>query len=145
MEVNVISSRRSALAAVFSLGILGVAGATPAKAGPNDPLFINLTSDDTHRIDMALAFGSSQMKRGHPLTLFLNDKAVLAASKVNAEKFASQQKTIAELLATGANFCPMCMKHCSVNENGLLAGLKVGNPELTGNALFAGNTKTLTW
>ena len=140
-------SRRSALAAVFSAGMLCVVGAVPAKAGPNDPLFINLTSDDGHRIDMALSFGSNQMKRGHSLTVFMNDKAVLAASKANAEKFAEQQKTITSLLTAGANIlvCPMCMKHYGVNEADLLPSLKVGNPELTGNALFGDNTKTLAW
>ena len=140
-------SRRGALAAVFSAGFLGVVGALPAKAGPNDPLFINLTSDDGHRINMAFNFGANQMKRGHPLTVFMNDKAVLAASKANAEAFAEQQKTIASLLASGAAIlvCPMCMKHYGVKQEELLPGLKVGNAELTGNALFADNTKTMTW
>jgi len=140
-------SRRGALSAVFSAGFLGVVGALPAKAGPNDPLFINLTSDDGHRINMAFNFGANQMRRGHPLTVFMNDKAVLAASKGNAEAFADQQKTIASLLASGAAIlvCPMCMMHYGVKEEDLLPGLKVGNPELTGNALFADNTKTMTW
>ena len=140
-------SRRGALAAVFLAGLLGVFGALPAKAGPNDPLFINLTSDDGHRINMAFNFGANQMKRGHPLTVFMNDKAVLAASKGNAEAFAEQQKTIASLLASGAAIlvCTMCMKHYGVKEEDLLPGLKVGNTELTGNALFADNTKTMTW
>ncbi len=140
-------SRRTILSAVAVL-TLGVAGrSTASRAGENDPLFINLTSDDGHRINMAFNFGSNQMKRGHPLTVFMNDRAVHAASSRNAEKYAEQQKTIANLLSAGATVlvCPMCMKHYGVLEEDLLPGLAVGNPDLTGNALFADNTKTLTW
>jgi len=39
----------------------------------------------------------------------------------------------------------MCMKHYGVKEADLLPGIKVGNPEVTGGALFKDNTKTLTW
>ncbi|MBP6734378.1 MAG: hypothetical protein KAX51_03565 [Chromatiaceae bacterium] len=44
-------------------------GASPAFAGDKDPLFINLTSDEAHHVDMAVAFGKHQLERGHPLTL----------------------------------------------------------------------------
>lgn len=39
----------------------------------------------------------------------------------------------------------LCMKHYGVKEGDLLPGLKVGNPELAGAALFKDNGKTLTW
>ncbi len=120
---------------------------TPALAGDTDPLFVNLTSDDSHRANMAITFGGSQHDRGHPLTVFLNDKAVLIGSNVNADKFSEHQKKLSELMSKGATvlICPMCMKHYGVKEADLLTGLKVGNPELTGGALFKDNTKTLTW
>jgi len=135
------------LAAFVSIGLGGLAVAAPAQAGASDPLFINLTSDDGHRVNMALNFGEAQMKRGHALTVFLNDKAVVVASTANATRFADQQKSIAALLTAGATVlvCPMCMKHYGVKDTELVPGLKVGNPELTGNALFQDNTKTLTW
>lgn len=119
----------------------------PAHAGATDPLFINLISDEGHRASMALGFGAKQLKRGHPLTVFLNDRAVAVAAKENAEKYAAQHKAIGELLAAGAVIlvCPMCMKHYGVAETSLLPGLKVGNPELTGGQLFKDDTKTLTW
>jgi len=37
------------------------------------------------------------------------------------------------------------MQHYGVAATDLLPGLKTGNPELTGSALFADNTETLTW
>lgn len=131
------------LALTLCLGIVG----TPAFAGGTDPLFINLTSDDAHRANMAITFGAKQHKLGHPLTIFLNDKGVMVGSKANATKFADHQKAIAELISKGATIlvCPTCMQHYGVKDADLLSGLKVGNPELTGGALFKENTKTLTW
>lgn len=125
---------------------LGLAVA-PAFAGDHDPLFVNLISDEGHRIDMALNFGANQMKRGHPLTVFINDRAVMAASTRNAARFPDQQKEIADALAAGATVlvCPMCMKYYGVAEADLLPGLKVGSPDVTGGALFADGTRTLTW
>jgi sulfur relay (sulfurtransferase) complex TusBCD TusD component (DsrE family) len=119
----------------------------PAFAGDTDPLFVNLTTNDAHRASMALSFGKNQLERGHPLTIFLNDKGVYLGSKSNAAKFKSQQKMLGEIQSKGAVvlICPMCMKHYKVKESDLLPGLKVGNPELTGGALFKDDTKTLTW
>jgi sulfur relay (sulfurtransferase) complex TusBCD TusD component (DsrE family) len=131
------------LALAFVLGSLSL----PAMAGPSDPLFVNLTSDDVHRANMALTFGKNQLERGHPLTVFLNDRAVHIGSKANAPKFTEPQKTIGELVSKGATvlMCPMCMKHHGIKEADLLPGVAIGNPELTGGALFKDNTKTLTW
>ena len=39
----------------------------------------------------------------------------------------------------------MCVEHFSVEDSELIAGVKIGNPEATGSALFKDNTKTLTW
>lgn len=119
----------------------------PARAGANDPLFINLISDEGHRATMAIGFGSNMLKLSHPLTIFLNDRAVAIASKANADKFAAQQKALADLVAAGAVVlvCPMCSKHYGVAEADLLPGLKFGSPELTGGQLFKDATKTMTW
>lgn len=119
----------------------------PLLAGDSDPLFINLTTDDAHRANMALNFGANQMKRGHPLTVFLNDKGVLLGAKANSATFAQQQEELAELMGKGALViaCPMCMKHYGVAEPDLISGIQVGNPELTGGALFKDDTRTLTW
>ena len=74
-----------------------------STTGQGAPLFINLTSDEPHRVNMALSFGMKQLDRGHPLTVFLNDRGVLhVGSTANADQFAEQQKTIATLLEKGA-------------------------------------------
>lgn len=121
--------------------------AMPSAAEAKDPLFINLTSDDPHRANMAITFGANQSGRGHPLTIFLNDKGVLVGAKANASRYGEQQKKLADLMARGATVlvCPMCMKHYGVAEADLLAGAKTASPEATGAALFRDGTRTLTW
>jgi predicted peroxiredoxin len=120
---------------------------TPALAGANDPLFVNLLTEDGHRAGMALTFSRNQFERGHPITIFFNDKGVLVVSKANAGKYGEQQKMLAEMIGKGAVIlvCGMCMKHYGVAEGDLIPGVKVSNPELVGNGLFKDNTKTLTW
>ena len=124
-----------------------VCTAVPGLAGDRDPLFINLTTDEPHRASMGIVFGRSQLERGHPLTIFLNDRGVFLGSKAESKKFADLQKELGELLSKGAVvvICPYCMKHYGIKEPDVLTGLKLGNPGLTGDALFRENTKTLTW
>ena len=132
---------------LVALTLLAGCASVPAIAGDTDPLFVNMTTDNGHRADMALTFGKNQMERGHPLTIFLNDKGVLVGSKKHAAKFGQQQKTLNELMGKDAVViaCPMCMAHYGVKEADLLPGIQIGKPELTGGALFKDNTKTLTW
>ncbi|MCP5196015.1 MAG: DsrE family protein [Gammaproteobacteria bacterium] len=120
---------------------------TPVLAGDTDPLFVNMTTDDAHRANMAITFGKAQMERGHPLTVFLNDQGVQVGAKANAAKYEEQQKKLTEILSKGGVViaCPMCMKHYGVEESDLLSGIQVGKPELTGAALFKDGTQTLTW
>lgn len=135
--------RRMMLGALAGLATMTM----PAFAGDKDPLFVNLTSDDPHRVRMALNFSLNQLKKGHPVAIFFNDKGVFAASVKKADVFAEQQKMAAEILAGGGELlvCPMCMKHYGVVEADLLPGAQVGNPDKTGAALFKDNGKTLTW
>jgi sulfur relay (sulfurtransferase) complex TusBCD TusD component (DsrE family) len=140
-HMNILS--RLLLAVALIIGSI----TAPAFAGDSDPLFVNMTTDDAHRANMAISFGKNQLERGHPLTIFLNDKGVFVGAKGKAGKFGDHQKMLSELMGKGAVvlICPMCMKHYGVKESDLLPGVKVGNPELTGGALFKDNTKTLTW
>jgi sulfur relay (sulfurtransferase) complex TusBCD TusD component (DsrE family) len=130
----------AAFAIVFAL-------AMPAAAGTYGSLFVNLTTDESHRADMAMAFSRAMMERDHPVVVWLNDKGVLIASKEHAGKFAEQQKMLSALIGKGATViaCPMCMKHYEVKEADLIEGVKVGNPDLTSDLLFKEDAKTLTW
>lgn len=121
--------------------------ALPASASDKDGLFINMATDDPRRANMAITFGGNQLGRGHPLTVFLNDKGVLVGARANASRFTEQQKKLADLMAKGATvlICPMCIKHYGVADSDLLPGIRVGSPAVTGAALFKDDTRTLTW
>lgn len=141
------------LALVLVVGSIVMSGcatsATPAASAPvkDAPLFINQTSDDPHRVTMALSFGMKQLDRGHPLTVFLNDKGVYVGAKANADKCAEQQATIAALLKKGAVvfICPMCMEHFGIQKADLIPGLTVSDPDAIGEYLYKPNTQTLSW
>jgi sulfur relay (sulfurtransferase) complex TusBCD TusD component (DsrE family) len=111
------------------------------------PLFINLTSNDAHRVRMALSIARIYQQRGHPVTIFLNDRAVDVAAKKKGTKFAEQQKTLAVLAEQGAVVlvCPMCMKQYGVQESDLLPGLVVADADKVGQRLFQPDTRTLSW
>ena len=118
-----------------------------AVAGANDPLFINLTTDDGHRSTMAITFGKHHSANGHPLSIFLNDKGVILGVKAGSEKYASQQKELTEIISKGGLviICPSCLKNAGYTEVDLIPGIKIGSPKLTGDALFKDGTKTMSW
>lgn len=135
--------KRLALLLALLAGLL----AGPARAGDTDPLFINLTTDDAHRAAAALTFGLHQQRNGHPLTVFLNDRGALLASRAHAARYAGLQQTLAELVHNGATvlIVPLSMKHYGVAADELLPGLQVSNSQRSGPALFRDNTRTLSW
>ncbi|MGB5734410.1 MAG: DsrE family protein [Thiohalocapsa sp.] len=106
-----------------------------------------MITDDPHRAHMALAFGKHQLALSHPLTVFLNDRGVFIAAQQRAERFGLHQGLIAELLAAVAKViaCRMRMKHHGIAQADLVEGLEAGNPQRTGDALFAPDTRTMTW
>jgi len=118
-----------------------------AFAGANDPLFINLSTDELHRSTMAINFGKHHSANGHPLTIFLNDKAVMLGVKAGSSKFADQQQALSEVISSGALviMCPMCLKQAGFTEADLIPGVKLGSPKVTGDALFKDGTKTMSW
>jgi predicted peroxiredoxin len=130
-----------------AFAIICALAAMPAAADTHGSLFVNLTTDESHRADMAMAFSKAMMERDHPVVVWLNDKGVFIASKEHAGKFAEQQKMLSALMSKGVIViaCPMSMKHYGVKEADLIEAVKVGDPDLTGDLLFKEDTKTLTW
>jgi sulfur relay (sulfurtransferase) complex TusBCD TusD component (DsrE family) len=131
---------------VFVLAFVFTASSL-AFSGTNDPLFINLSTDEVSRASMAINFGRHHFSTGHPLTIFLNDKAVMLGVKVGSSKYAEQQQALSEAITAGAVviMCPICLKQAGYLESDLIAGVKLGGPKLTGDALFRDGTKTMSW
>ena len=57
--------KRSSLIA-FLFVITTTCSGIPVLAGNNDPLFVNMTTDQEHRTSMAIGFSKAQFERGHP-------------------------------------------------------------------------------
>ena len=138
---------RSIKAALVALALVIGSFSSPLVAGEKDPLFIGLSSDAVPRVSHVLHFAGLQLMRGHPLTIWLNEKGVLLASRKHTAQLADQQKTLAELMSKGASVlvCGYCMKQFDLKEADLLPGFQAGNPDLVGSALFKDDTKTLSW
>ena len=139
-----MNAPRCAALLFVALSCLSIA---PAMGADSDPLFVSLTTDDAYRSTLAITVSTRMFERGHPLTIFFNDRGILVASKKNAEKFADQQAALVKLAQDGATLlaCPNCMKHYGIAETDLVDGIRVGNPQVTGDALFRDGTKTLSW
>jgi sulfur relay (sulfurtransferase) complex TusBCD TusD component (DsrE family) len=118
-----------------------------ASSAANDPLFINLSTDEVNRSLMAINFGKHHFSNGHPLTIFLNDKAVILGIKAGSSKHVEQQQALSEVISAGALviMCPPCLKQAGYSESDLVAGIKLGGPKVTGDALFKDGTKTMSW
>ena len=131
----------------LAIAALLITVSSAAFSGSNDPLFINLSTDELHRSSMAINFGKHHSASGHPLTIFLNDKAVMMGVKAGSAKFADQQQALAEVINNGALviMCPMCLKQAGFTEADLIPGVKLGGPKITGDTLFKDGTKTMSW
>lgn len=130
---------------VVALIVAGLSN--PLFAADKDPLFIGLSKDSENRVSHVLHFAGLQLKRGHPVTLWLNEGGVFLASQKHADKHGEQQKALTQLMDDGATVivCRYCMQQLGVDQADLLPGMQIGNPDLVGGALFREGTRTLTW
>ncbi len=128
-------------------GFAAMFGPAPAFAGKDDPVFINLTSDDAHNVVMAFTASKHMSEAGHPATLFLNGKAVLMLNKNMSTMYGEQQKELKEMMGKGITViaCGHCVKHLDLKDSDLLEGVKIGTPAIMNETLFKDNTKTLSW
>ncbi|MDA8028900.1 MAG: DsrE family protein [Nitrospiraceae bacterium] len=134
-------------ALVLSLTLSVMVLSTNAFAGNTDPLFVNLTTNDTWRSYMALTFSRHQLDKGHPVTIFLNDHGVFLASKKDSRRYFREQKLIHDIVAKGGVVlsCGMCMHKFVIKDSQIIPDVKVSRHGEAGKALFADHTKTLTW
>lgn len=118
-----------------------------AMAGSSDPLFVNLTTDDNHKANMAIAFSMEQLKHGHPVTIYINSQAIQIVNKANNQRYAMQQQKLTELASKGGTVlaCPVCEKFLKFTESDLIPGVKLSTTKSVAEALFRDNTKTLCW
>lgn len=140
------------LAIAILASVSAAAVETPAvplatESGAKAALFINLTTSDPHRLNMAIGFAINQLKRGHKVTIFANDQGVKMLPAQGDAALTEPRAALAALLAAGGTVlaCPTCTKHFALDPATYLSGVVVSNPEMTENALFAVDTRTLSW
>lgn len=116
------------------------------------PIFYNVTTDDAWTAGMSLAQANVAASRGHPVTLFLNIRAVrLADADAVQGTFGPSGKTPAQLitalLAKGQTVlvCGTCMKVGGMEKDDLLEGVTMANPDLTFGALNRPGTIALSY
>ena len=117
-----------------------------AYAGSSDPLFVNLSTDDNHRANMAIAISKEMLKQGHPVTIYMNSGAVQIANK-NNPRYAMQQKKLGEFISKGGTVlvCPVCEQFLHISQADLIPGVQLSSASAVSQALFRENTKTLSW
>jgi|WetSurMetagenome_2_1015567.scaffolds.fasta_scaffold120635_2 predicted peroxiredoxin len=117
-----------------------------ASAGSSDPLFVNLTSDDNHKANMAIGIAREMLKHGHPVTIYVNSQALQIVNRKNLQ-YAMQQKKLTEFISKGGTVlvCPVCTKFLRFNQADLIPGVQMSNANLVDQALFRPNTRTLSW
>ena len=130
-----------AVLAIVLVGLVQV-----SYAGSSDPLFVNLSTDDNHRANMAIALSKEMLKQGHPVTIYMNSQAVQIANKNNS-RYAMQQQKLAEFISKGGVVlvCPVCEQFLHISQGDLIPGIQLSTAALVAQALFRENTKTLSW
>jgi len=145
-------ARRAALAAILAAGLAPASLPVTVQAEELAPIFYNLTTDDAWTAGMALAQANTAAGRGHPITVFLNVRAVyLADADAKQGTFGPTGKTPAELLsaliAKGHKVlvCGTCMRAGGVGKGDLIGGAEVANPDKTFGAMTVPGTITLSY
>jgi predicted peroxiredoxin len=141
---------------ILSFGLLLLTLFAAANAGAAEDksmgLFVNLTTSQTATAGHAMHFASNMLERGHPVTFFLNNDAVVYATK-NApdETWGDSGKTVREMLADtmagGAKVivCRICIKMQGIGQQDFIEGAMLGNPELVSEYLFDPSYQVISW
>ncbi len=150
-------SRKSVVAPVKSVmgmhgGHMGAGAAAAQPAEPLTPVFVNLTTDDDWRASMALHWASVALRRGHPVTVWLNVDAVRLAvghiaHPVHSMQDKSAQDMLLDLVREGGTVlvCGGCLKRAGFNRDQLVDGVEMGHPDKVMPAMFDEKTKVISW
>jgi predicted peroxiredoxin len=140
------------LAIMLSAVLISAVAPSPSLAGEPRPIFYNVTTDDTWTAGMALSQANVAASRGHPVTVFLNVRAVhLADREAVLGTFGPSGKTPAELIAAlvakeqTVLVCGTCMKVGGMVQDDLLEGVVMASPNLTFGALNRAGTIALSY
>jgi len=140
--------KKELLFIVFSVVLLCIGGCGTLKTEEPRRIFTHISSDENLRLQKALGYTANQMDRGVLVAVWVDDKAVRALSKKNAENFEKEQALVARLIKGKATVvaCPFGMKNYGVSTEDLLPGVALGGSfDLVDSVLFAPGVRTLNW
>jgi len=143
------------LSGIFTINLSAQNSETPAtvKTVKNNeaPLFINLTSNQAHRVIYALKMGLDAINQGHPVIVFLNVDGVRVGLKSglahHPTTYGSATEMLQKILNKGGQVwvCPPCLKDAGFSKADLIDGATLYNDKLLENRFFVADLKTLSY
>lgn len=93
-----------------------------------EPIYINLATNESDRVAMALNAGHQYAEHGFPIIIYLNDKAVILGVEVVSEPVSKGQIAIKQAIAKGATvfICPTCLENYGFTPSNLVQGVVLG-------------------
>lgn len=146
-----MNKMKSIFFSIFIVSLL-FAGQAQATEDKSMGLFINLTTKRTGAAGHAVQFADKMMKRGHAVTFFLNQQAVLYASKsAPQQNYGPSGKTVRDLLLGSIKngavviVCQVCANMQGVKKSDLIHGAVLGNPDIVSKYLFDPKYQVISW
>lgn len=105
----------------------------PKEISAKDGFLVHLSSNDPHRVSMALTF-AQKMSAENDVLLFVDVDGVLAVLKdsesIRYKNFEPTRTIIDELLKSGVKIvvCPMCLEAKGYTQYNLLTGIQIVDP-----------------
>jgi len=96
-------------------------------------LFVNLTSDDAWRAEMAVHYAEQAQQLGYRVVLFLNVRGVYLARKNPPASLRSVQAKLLQMIREGATVyvCPMCSRRAGMRvPDDWMDGAQAGSAEV---------------
>lgn len=139
--------KRSYICIISALVLCFMLSNGASQAEEPRSLFIHISSDTDSRLRKSLGYSANQMDRGVSVTVYVDDKGVLAFSKRNKDSYITAQKLVERLINGSAKVivCPFSMKIFNVNPDELLPGVVIGSFEIVDPLLFAPGVRVLNW
>ena len=111
------------------LVVLAASSLSLSVFAAKEPIYINLATDDSAKVLMALDAGRQYAEKGYPIVISLNDKAVSLGLASNGHK-SNEELALLKAIAGGAKviICPSCLEIYGFSNQLLVSGIIAGTP-----------------
>ncbi|MCS6949510.1 MAG: DsrE family protein [Armatimonadota bacterium] len=129
---------------LIALGFVYLHAQTTSR---DSTLFVNLTSDDAWRAEMALHYAQQAQRLGYRVVLFLNVRGVYVARKNPPASLRQAQANLQQMIRAGATVyvCPMCSRRAGMRvPDDWIEGVKAGSEEVI-HLQMGANTRVMSY